>query len=166
MSESVSAGPPGAPAGELLTFGLDHEVFALEVARVREVVDPMPATEVPNAPDFAPALINVRGNVVPLVDLRRKLDMPPLDGGDPRIVVAEVALAGEPALVGILTDAVYGVADAAGAELRELPRLGTRWRGEFIRGVLKQDAGFVILLDLERILAREEQVRGGQDFKE
>jgi purine-binding chemotaxis protein CheW len=166
MSEAVPGGPPATLAGELLTFGLDHEVFALEVARVREVVDPMPATQVPNAPDFAPALVNVRGNVVPLVDLRRKLDMLPLDSGDPRIVVAEVALAGEPALVGILTDAVYGVVDAAGAELRELPRLGTRWRGEFIRGVLKQDAGFVVVLDLERILARPERASGGQDFRE
>lgn len=146
-------GPPRS--GELLTFALDNETFAVEVERVREVVDMGPATDVPNAPGFAPAVINVRGNVVPLVELRAKFGMPPLaDGrGDARVVVAEVPVGGEPTLVGIKADAVYKVVDAGRAALDELPRLGTRWPPEFIRGVVRQEGGFVIVLDIGRVLA-------------
>jgi purine-binding chemotaxis protein CheW len=143
-----------ARRGEFLTFALDHEIFAIEVDRVREVVDPIPVTEVPNAPGFAPGVVNVRGNVVPLVDLRRKFGMPPpASEGELRIVVAEVSVEGEPTLVGIKADAVYEVVDTGRAEIDDLPRLGTRWRPEFIRGVVKQETGFVIILDIGRILS-------------
>jgi purine-binding chemotaxis protein CheW len=152
-----TAAQEGARREELLTFRLDNETFAIEVERVREVVDSVALTEVPNAPAFAPAVVNVRGNVVPLVDLRRKLDMPPLeDQSEVRIVVAEVALEGELTLVAIKADAVYEVVDASRATIDELPRLGTRWRPEFIRGVVKQETGFVIILDIGRVLASRE----------
>ncbi len=146
-------GPPRS--GELLTFALDNETFAVEVERVREVVDMGPATDVPNAPGFAPAVINVRGNVVPLVELRAKFGMPPLANGqgDARVVVTEVPVGGEPTLVGIKADAVYKVIDVGRAALDELPRLGTRWPPEFIRGVVRQEGGFVIVLEIGRVLA-------------
>lgn len=147
-------GGPTPRSGELLTFALDNETFAVEVERVREVVDLGPATEVPNAPGFAPAVINVRGNVVPLVELRARFGMPPLaDARDLRVVVTEVPVGGEPTLVGIKADAVYKVVDAGRAALDELPRLGTRWPPEFIRGVVRQEGGFVIVLDIGRVLA-------------
>jgi purine-binding chemotaxis protein CheW len=155
------ASPP-AKAGavgqsrEYLTFALDNETFAIEVGRVREVLDLPEATIVPNAPDFAPAIINVRGNVVPLVDLRRRFGMGSGAIGDQtRVVVAEVSIGGEPVLVGITADAVYEVIDAAHAEIDAVPKLGTRWRSDFLRGVVKRDQGFVIILDIERILAHE-----------
>lgn len=159
-SGTIDAEPPRS--GELLTFALDNETFAVEVERVREVVDLGPATEVPNAPGFAPAVINVRGNVVPLLELRAKFGMPPLaDARDVRVVVTEVAVGGEPTLVGIKADAVHKVIDASRAALDELPRLGTRWRPEFIRGVAKQDEGFVIVLDIGRVLAGPEPAARG-----
>jgi purine-binding chemotaxis protein CheW len=148
-----------ARAGEYLTFALDHETFAIPVDAVREVVDPPPSTAVPNAPDFAPALINVRGNVVAMVDLRRRFAMPPAEAEDTRVVVAEVPVMGEPTLVGIMADAVYEVIDASKTAIEDIPRLGTRWRAEFIKGVAKQEQGFVIILDMERILADREPVR-------
>lgn len=150
---AAEAEPPRS--GELLTFALDNETFAVEVERVREVVDLGPATDVPNAPDHAPSVINVRGNVVPLVELRARFGMPPLVDrrGDVRVVVTEVAIGGEPTLVGIKADAVYKVIDAGRSALDELPRLGTRWPPEFIRGVVRQEGGFVIVLDIGRVLA-------------
>jgi purine-binding chemotaxis protein CheW len=158
MPRAARSGP-SFQASEFLTFALDHETFAIPVDAVREVVDLLDATQVPNAPDFAPALINVRGNVVPLVDLRRRFAMPPADAEDTRVVVAEVLVHGEATLVGIMADAVYKVIDASKAAIEDIPRLGTRWRAEFIKGVAKQERGFVIILDMERILADREPVR-------
>jgi purine-binding chemotaxis protein CheW len=157
MNAKPGNGRPAATgSGEYLTFALDSETFAIEVERVREVQDLPEVAFVPNAPDFAPGVINVRGNVVPLVDLRRRFSMPPMgDDSEIRVVVAEVAIAGEPVLVGIKADAVYEVIDASRVAIDDMPRLGTKWRSEFIKGVVKQDTGFVIILDIERILATD-----------
>ncbi len=156
-TEDQIAGPAAREEprrGELLTFALDNETFAIEVDRVREVVDMGPISLVPKAPPFAPGVVNVRGNVVPLIDLRRKLDMSPPQGeAHRRIVVTEVTFDDETTLVGIEADAVYEVVDASRAAIDDIPRLGTRWRPEFIRGVVKQERGFVIILDIGRILA-------------
>jgi purine-binding chemotaxis protein CheW len=128
----------------------------MEVERDHVVGPPPPVTVVPNAPAWAPSIANVRGNIVPLVDLRKKLAMTPRPAtADPRIVVAEVTIAGETTLVGLEADAVYEVFDSTRLAIDDLPRLGTKWRPEFIRGVVKQDQGFVIILDIERILTGE-----------
>jgi purine-binding chemotaxis protein CheW len=156
MQTKPPRGEHDARPTEFLTFALDGETFAIEVERVHEVVDPPPVTAVPNAPAWAPAIANIRGNIVPLVDLRRKLAMAPrVSIADPRIVVAEVAIEGETTLVGLEADAVYEVFDSTKLDIDDLPRLGTKWRPEFIRGVVKQDQGFVIILDIERILTGE-----------
>jgi purine-binding chemotaxis protein CheW len=163
-SSPAAASRAGGGAGELLTFALDRETFAIPVDAVREVVDLTPATAVPNAPAFARALINVRGNVVALIDLRRRLSMPPPPpDAETRVVVSEVVIAGEPTLVGLQADAVHEVIDARGATLEAIPKLGTRWRPELVKGVVKQDRGFVIILDLARILASDESARRSVD---
>lgn len=162
-AEKSRAAGPGR-AGEFLTFALDHETFAIPVEAVREVVDPLPPAQVPRAPDFAPALVNVRGNVVALIDLRRRFAMPPAPAdAEARVVVSEVAIGGEPTLVGIQTDAVHGVIDVRSAVIEPLPKLGTRWRTEFIQGVVRQDRGFVIILDMARILAPDDAARRSAD---
>jgi purine-binding chemotaxis protein CheW len=156
-SMSDGASPPGTQqrqqAGELLTFLLDNETFGIEVDRVHEVLDMPPVTRVPNTRDFAPGIANVRGNVVPLVDLRRKLPMAPAPVGTAmRVIVTEVELGGEHTLVGLMADAVYEVIDATSVPMDEIPRLGTRWPAQFIRGVVKQDHKFVVVLDIPTIL--------------
>jgi purine-binding chemotaxis protein CheW len=159
-----SAAERAVAAREFLTLALDHETFAIPVETVREVVDLPQAACVPNAPDWAPALINVRGNVVALVDLRRRFSMPPAPtAAEARVVVSEVSIGGEPTLVGIQADAVYEVIDARNAVMEPMPKLGTRWRAEFIKGVVKQDQGFVIILDMARILALDEPARRSAD---
>ncbi len=141
-------------AQEILTLGLHGETFAVPAGIVREILDLVPVTEVPNAPLFAAGLINVRGKVVPLADLRVPLAMeriPPTI--DSRIVVVEVDLAGEPTIVGILADKVHEVTEIAEAAMEQTPRIGMRWRPEFIKGIGKRGDDFIIILDIDRVFA-------------
>ncbi len=135
-----------------LTIRLQDELFAVEASRVREILDLVPITEVPNAPAFAAGLINVRGRVVPLADLRVMFGMDrPEPDQDTRIVVMEVDIGGEPTIAGILADKVHDVTDIEAASVEEAPKVGMRWRPEFIKGIGKRNGGFIIIPDMERI---------------
>lgn len=147
---------------QVLTMALDGEVFAIEAEMVREILDLIPVTAVPNAQPFVGGLINVRGKVVPLVDLRIKFGLPPVPATiDTRIVVIEVAAGGGPMVIGILADKVFEVAEATAASLEAPPRIGMGLRAEFIRCIGKRDAGFVIVLDIERIVTPDERRTAG-----
>jgi purine-binding chemotaxis protein CheW len=135
-----------------LTVRLQDELFAVEAERVREILDLVPITAVPNASPFVSGLINVRGRVVPLADLRVMFDMDrPEPDADTRIVVIEITLENEPTIVGILADKVHDVTDIEAADIREAPRVGMRWRPEFIKGVGRWNGDFIIIPNLERI---------------
>lgn len=141
----------------VLTLGLDDEVFALETERVREVLDLVPITPVPNSRTFAKGLINVRGKVVPVTDLRAKFGMGEVSQTrDTRIVVMEVTIDGQPTVVGALADKVYEVTEVAAASLEEAPRIGMRWRPEFIRAIGKRGGDFIIVVDIDEIFASED----------
>jgi len=139
-----------------LTLRLQDELFAIEAESVREILDLVPITEVPGAPAFVGGLINVRGRVVPLADLRVMFDMdrPPPDQ-DTRIVVIETEVEGEPTIVGILADKVHDVTDIDAAAIQDAPRVGMRWRPEFVRGIGKRNGGFIVIPNLERIFATQ-----------
>ncbi len=135
-----------------LTIRLEDELFAVEASRVREILDLVPITEVPNAASFANGLINVRGRVVPLADLRVMFGMNrPEPDEDTRIVVMEVDIDGEPTIAGILADKVHDVTDIEPASIEDAPKVGMRWRPEFIKGIGKRNGGFIIIPDMERI---------------
>ena len=139
---------------EVLTIGLEGEIFALEATYVREILDLVPITEVPNSEPFVNGLINVRGKVVPLADLRLKFGMaqkPPTI--DTRIVVIEVVIEGDPAIVGIRADKVYEITQIAAAALEETPRIGMRWRPEYIDCIGKRGEDFIVVLDIEHLFA-------------
>ncbi len=142
-----------------LTLRLQDEVFAIEAGSVREILDLVPITEVPNAPAFVGGLINVRGRVVPLADLRVMFDMdrPPPDK-DTRIVVIEIEIGGEPTVVGILADKVHDVTDIEAAAIQDAPRVGMRWRPEFVRSIGRRNGTFVVIPNLERIF----ETQGGR----
>ncbi|MBC7952541.1 MAG: chemotaxis protein CheW [Rhodospirillaceae bacterium] len=154
----------GGQSLEVLTLGLDGEIFAVGADMVREILDVVTITEVPNARPFVNGLINVRGKVVPLVDLRLKFGMarkPPTI--DTRIVVLEVDLDGEPTIVGALADKVYEVTEVAASAQEAPPRIGMRWRSDFIRCVGKRADDFIIILDINRIFASDERAYLGSD---
>lgn len=142
---------------QCLTFDLDEETFAVEVHRVREVLDPIKISKIPRAPDFMLGVINVRGNVIPVVDLHKKLGMPQCClGNDTRIVVLEAEVEGEITTLGALADAVREVTELNGSDIEPPPKIGSRWKSEFIRGIGKQGEDFVILLDIDRVFSTDE----------
>lgn len=156
MSLAATMGDAATGAMRALTLRLQDEVFAIEAGRVREILDLVPITEVPNAPDFVGGLINVRGRVVPLADLRVVFGMDrPEPDEDTRVVVVEVDIGGEPAIAGILADKVHDVTDIESAVIQEAPRVGMRWPAEFVRGIGKRHGNFIIIPDLERIFGTE-----------
>lgn len=141
---------------EVLTLDLQGEIFALDAQQVREILDHVPITEVPGSQPFVNGLINVRGKVVPLADLRIKFGMEQKEATiDTRVVVIEIELDGLPTIVGIRADKVYEVTELAPAALEETPRLGMRWRPEFIRCIGKRGSDFIVVPDIGRIFALE-----------
>jgi purine-binding chemotaxis protein CheW len=139
----------------VLTLELQGEIFAIPATQVREILDMVAVTDVPGADPFVNGLINVRGRVVPLADLRRKFAMEPCAATiDTRIVVIEVALDGEPIIVGIRADKVYEVTELPASSLEETPRLGLRWRPEFITCIGKRDGAFIAVLDMAQVFSR------------
>lgn len=139
---------------EVLVLELQGETFAIDAHRVREILDMVPVTEVPGSRPFVNGLINVRGKIVPLADLRMKFGMAtPPPTIDTRIVVIETDVEGEPTSVGLLADRVLEVTELAAAAIEETPRIGLRWRSEYVQGIGKRGADLIILIDLENILA-------------
>ncbi|MDD1529460.1 chemotaxis protein CheW [Bradyrhizobium sp. WBOS7] len=140
-------------AMQVVMIGLGEEKFALDAGLVREIIDPVPVTRVAGARAFVPSVINVRGNVIPLADLRIRFGMPQLDDtADTRIVVIELELDGEPVLVGVTADKVYEVTEISQTDVQQTPRVGMHWKPEFIRFIAKWREEFVIVPNMERIL--------------
>ena len=138
---------------EALMLGVGDEVFAVDAAMVREILDPVPATRVPGASEHVPAIVNVRGRIIPLADIRQRFGMDLTEPTvDTRIVVVEVELEGDPVLVGVLADKVYEVADLATDTAQPVPRIGTRWRPDYVRCIARWRDDFVVVPDLARIL--------------
>lgn len=152
MNQDV-AGEHQSVAMQVVMIGLGEEKFALDAGLVREIIDPVPVTKVAGARAFVPSVINVRGNVIPLADLRIRFGMPQLDdSADTRIVVIELQLDGEPVLVGVTADKVYEVTEISQTDVQQTPRVGMHWKPEFIRFIAKWREEFIIVPNMERIL--------------
>ena len=142
---------------QYLTFKLGDEIFAVDVAQVREILELATITKVPKTPEFMRGVINVRGSVVPVVDMRLKFGMPGAEETiNTCIVVMEVSLDSETTVIGALVDSVQEVSEFAPDQIEPTPRLGTHMNVEFIRGIGKQDEEFVMILDIDRIFSIEE----------
>ena len=150
--------PIEAESIQVLTFDLHGETFALEAGLVREVLDLSPETAVPGAAPFVGAVINFRGRVIPLADLRLAFDLeraaPTIDS---RIVVIEYELDGDPTLLGLRADKVHEVTAIELADTEAAPRVGLRWRSDFIRFLARRDGDLIVVPDLAQIFA----TRGG-----
>lgn len=143
---------------EALTFDLRGETFALEAGLVREVLDLLPETGVPGAPPFVNAVINFRGRIIPLVDLRVAFDMEAAESTiDSRIVVIEHDLDGEPTLIGLRADKVHEVTTIDRAVTEEAPRVGLQWRADFIQLLARRDGDVIVIPNLDQIFAARGQ---------
>jgi purine-binding chemotaxis protein CheW len=143
-------------AAHYITFKLGDEIFAIPVAQVREVLDLTQITKVPTAPEYMRGVVNVRGSAIPVVDLRLKFGLPPVDDSvNTRIVVLELSLDGEVTVVGGIADSVHNVVEFEPGEITEPPRIAMRWRSDLILGMGRRDDLFIIILDIEKIFASD-----------
>ncbi len=143
--------------GQYLAFMLDQEVYALDIMQVREVLDYTEITKVPRMPDFMRGVINLRGGVVPVVDLRFKFGMPATEKSvNTCIIIMENIIEGETTLIGALADSVREVLDLEPDQIEPAPKLGTRLKTGFIKGMGKKNDEFIILLDIERVFSADE----------
>jgi purine-binding chemotaxis protein CheW len=152
---------------QYLTFKLDDEVFALDISKVREVLDFTTITKVPRTPEFMRGVINLRGSVVPVVDLRLKFGMTKTENTvNTCIIIVEVTVDDETTVLGALTDSVQEVLDLEPGHIEPAPKIGTRLNTEFIKGMGKRDSNFIIILDIDKVFSIEELAMvdaGGQE---
>ncbi|MBK8478378.1 MAG: chemotaxis protein CheW [Opitutaceae bacterium] len=142
-----------------LTFRLGDELFAINVFKAREVLDLSHITRVPTAPGYLRGVVNVRGNAIPVVDLRSKFGLPQTaDSLQTRIIVMDLLIDGENVVVGGLADAVHEVLELEPHEINEPPTLGMRWRTDLILGMGRRDDRFTIILDIERVFSTDDLV--------
>ena len=135
-----------------LTFRLGDELLALDVSRVREVLDLCPITRVPKTADYMLGVINIRSNVLPVMDLRSRFEMDPIEATvDTRIVVLEVEINGNKVMVSVQADSVHEVVEINSDNIGAPPRVGDKWRTDFIKGIGKQNDRFFLLLNIDRV---------------
>ena len=142
---------------QYLTFKLGNEVFAIEVSKVREVLDFPAIAKIPRTPDFMSGVINLRGAVVPVVDLRLCFKMSKTEKTvNTCVVVMEMLLDGESTIVGALADSVEEVIDLEPEQIKPAPRMGTQLRTDFIKGMGTRNEQFIVILDIDRVFSAEE----------
>lgn len=144
---------------QYLTFKLGEEIFALDVDKVREVLDYTAITRIPRTPPFMRGVINLRGSVVPVVDLRLAFGMTATAKTvSTCIVVVEVSMDGENVVLGALADSVEEVIDLEPEQIQPGPRLGASIDTNFIRGMGKRDSQFLMILDIDRVFSNEQMM--------
>jgi purine-binding chemotaxis protein CheW len=153
----MSAVAVQADTGQYLTFKLDEEVFALDIIKVREVLDFTVITKVPHTPEFMLGVINLRGSVVPVVDMRLKFGMSKTERTvNTCIIIVEIEMEGERVVLGALVDSVQEVIEMESGQIEPPPRIGTRLKTRFIKGMGKRDEHFIIILDIDRVFSTDE----------
>lgn len=157
--KEMTSGPivlNGEKQGELLrwvTFQLDKEIYGVNVMQVREVLRYSDIAPVPGAPSYVLGIINLRGNVVTVIDTRMRFGLPAAEVTDnTRIMIIE----SEKQVIGILVDSVAEVVDLNTADIDDTPNVGTEESAKFIRGVCNRNEDLLILIDLNKLLTDEE----------
>ena len=140
----------------VLSFNLNGETFAIEATVVQEILDLLPETHVPGSKPFVSSVINFRGKVIPLADIRLAFGMEVSEStNDSRIIVIELGLDGEPTLIGIRTDRVYEVTTLTRTASEPPPSVGMRWRADYIDCLVKRGGEFVIVPNLNAIFVSQ-----------
>jgi purine-binding chemotaxis protein CheW len=146
-----------------LSFKLGEEVFAINVSKVINILELSHITKVPKAPDYMKGVINLRGTVLPVVDLGIKFLLPEKEATvDTSVIVLTIDLNGEAVLVGILVDAVREVLELKTEEISPAPTIGAKYNSGFIEGMWHIGEKFIMILDIDKVFSTEEVI----DFKE
>ncbi len=140
--------------GKYLTFALAQEEYGLEILKVREIIGYIDVTAVPQTPHYVKGVVNLRGQVIPVIDLRTKFGMETTEVTDETcIIVVEIAHAGRKFSTGIIVDRVQEVLDIPGEQIEEAPQFDASVNTDFILGMGKVGDSVKILLDIDRVLA-------------
>ena len=154
MGMSEKAEQANDPITQWVTFFLEHEKYGVQVMQVQEVLRISDIAPVPGAPDYVMGIINLRGNVVTVIDTRKRFKLPEKESDDStRIVIIETE---NEQVVGILVDSVAEVAELRTSEIESAPNLGNEDSSRFIQGVCNKENELLILVDVERLLTDQE----------
>lgn len=141
---------------QYMTFKLGDELFAINVAQVREVLEVSQITRIPTAPEYMRGVVNVRGKAIPVVDLRLKFGLPKGQATvHTRIVVIELEMDGEVTVVGGVADSVHEVIELEPSHINPPPAIASRWRTDLIRGMGRRGDDFIIILDINAIFSSD-----------
>ncbi len=150
-------------SNQYLTFRLGEEIFALEIGKVREVLDFTGTTKVPRTPPYMRGVINLRGGVVPVIDMNLKFNLAATEQTvNTCIIIVEIKVDDETTVVGALADSVEEVLELEPDQIEPAPRIGTRLDTRFIKGMGKHDERFIIILDIDRVFSAEELAEIGE----
>ena len=143
--------------GKYLTFTLAEEEYGIGILKIKEIIGMLPITSVPQTPDFVKGVINLRGKVIPVIDLRLRFGMGEIDYTERTcIIVVEIDGQAGTVLIGIVVDSVSEVLNVKGEDVEDTPTFGTKLDTEYILGMAKMEGGVKILLDINRVLSGEE----------
>ena len=143
--------------GKYLTFTLAEEEYGIGILKIKEIIGMMPITSVPQTPEFVKGVINLRGKVIPVIDLRLRFGMGEIDYTERTcIIVVEIDGQVGTVLIGIVVDSVSEVLNVKGDEIEDSPTFGTKLNTEYILGMAKMEGGVKILLDIDQVLSSEE----------
>jgi purine-binding chemotaxis protein CheW len=143
--------------GKYLTFSLAEEEYGIGILKVKEIIGMMPITVVPQTPGYVKGVINLRGKVIPVIDLRLKFMIKAADYTERTcIIVVEITAVSRTILMGIVVDSVSEVLNIKGTDIEETPSFGTKLNTEFILGMAKVNGAIKILLDIDQVLSVEE----------
>ncbi len=156
---NIQASPDGKDAreGKYLTFSLAGEEYGIGILKVKEIIGLMPVTKVPQTPEHVRGVINLRGKVIPVVDLRLKFGMAGAEATDRTcIIVVEISAGGNKIAMGIVVDSVSEVLNIRAGEIENTPSFGSKLDTSYILGMAKSGQGVKILLDIDRVISEDE----------
>ena len=143
--------------GKYLTFTLNKEEYGIGILKIKEIIGMLPITSVPQTPEFVKGVINLRGKVIPVIDLRLRFGMGKIDYTERTcIIVVEIDGQAGTVLIGIVVDSVSEVLNVKSDEIEDTPTFGTKLNTEYILGMAKVEGGVKILLDIDQVLSSEE----------
>lgn len=155
VSQAVKA--MAAREGKYLTFTLAEEEYGIGILKIKEIIGMMPITSVPRTPPFVKGVINLRGKVIPVIDLRLRFNMPAMEYTERTcIIVVEISGESSKVVIGIVVDSVSEVLNIKASDIENTPTFGTRLDTDYILGMAKIDKGVKILLDIDRVLGTAE----------
>ncbi|MCE5241811.1 MAG: chemotaxis protein CheW [Syntrophobacteraceae bacterium] len=145
--------------GKYLTFSLGGEEYGIGILKIKEIIGMIRITPMPQTPEYVKGVVNLRGKVIPVIDLRLRFSMPPMEYAERTcIIVVEIQAQGKMVILGIVVDSVSEVLSIRAEDIADTPTFGTGLKTDFILGMAKMGGGVKILLDIDKVLSSDEVI--------